>query len=257
MTLDWPPGLPAALRAARHVAVLTGAGISAESGIPTFRDAMTGLWARFKPEDLATAEAFRRDPALVWEWYEWRRQLVAGARPNAGHLALTALQSQVACTVITQNVDGLHHEAGTHGVLELHGNIGRSKCFAEGRVVADWPATSDKPPRCPHCGAPLRPDVVWFGESLPAETLAAAEAAARDCDVFLCIGTSSVVYPAAALPEIALAAGAMVVEVNREATPLSGIATHSLRGAAGELLPALVAAAWPGDEKTGAGARAA
>ena len=246
MTFRWPPGLLSALHAAQRVAVLTGAGISAESGIPTFRDAMTGLWARFRPEELATADAFRRDPALVWDWYEWRRQLVAGARPNAGHRALTALQARVpACTVITQNVDGLHQEAGTRGVIELHGNIRRSKCFAEGCVVPAAEATPGTPPQCPQCGAPLRPDVVWFGEALPADALAAADAAARACEVFLCIGTSSVVYPAAALPQAALQAGAVVVEINRDATPLSGIATHSFRGAAGELLPALVDAAWP------------
>jgi NAD-dependent deacetylase len=247
MSANWPPALLVALRNARHVVVLTGAGISAESGIPTFRDAMTGLWARFRPEDLATADAFRRDPALVWDWYEWRRGLVAAARPNAGHRAVTALQARVpACTVITQNVDGLHQDAGTRGVIELHGNLRRSKCFAEDRVVPEWPATDARPPLCPRCGAPLRPDVVWFGESLPPDALAAAGDAARDCDVLISIGTSAVVYPAAALPATALAAGAKVVEVNRDATPLSGSATWSFRGAAGESLPALVAAAWPG-----------
>jgi NAD-dependent deacetylase len=251
MRADLPGDLVVALRNARRVAVLTGAGISAESGIPTFRDAMTGLWARFRPEDLATADAFRRDPTLVWDWYEWRRGLVASARPNAGHAAVTALQQRVpACTVITQNVDGLHQDAGTRDVIELHGNIHRSKCFAENRVVAEWPATDQRPPRCPHCGAPLRPDVVWFGESLPADELRAAEKAAGDCDLFVSIGTSAVVYPAAALPETALASGAKVLEVNRDPTPLSELATWSLRGAAGELLPALVAAAWPAQGDT-------
>ncbi len=249
MTADWPPDLLEALRSARRVAVLTGAGISAESGIPTFRDAMTGLWARFRPEDLATADAFRRDPTLVWDWYEWRRELVAAARPNAGHFAVTALQRRLpACTVITQNVDGLHQDAGTRDVIELHGNIHRSKCLAENRVVSDWPATDQRPPRCPKCGAPLRPDVVWFGESLPAGELAAAETAAGDCDLMISIGTSAVVYPAAALPETALAAGANVLEINRDPTPLSELATWTLRGAAGDLLPALVAAAWPTEE---------
>jgi NAD-dependent deacetylase len=241
----WPADLLAALRGARRMAVLTGAGISAESGIPTFRDAMTGLWARFRPEELATAEAFRRDPQLVWDWYEWRRGLVAAARPNAGHRAIADLQSRVpACTVITQNVDNLHQDAGTRDVIELHGNIRRSKCFVEGTVVAAVPATGERPPRCPRCGAPLRPDVVWFGEALPAAALAAAETAARECDVFLCVGTSAVVYPAAALPDAALQAGARVVEINRDPTPLSASATWSFRGAAGELLPALVAATW-------------
>jgi NAD-dependent deacetylase len=245
MTGPWPPEFLAALRDARRVAVLTGAGISAESGIPTFRDAMTGLWSRFRPEELATPEAFRRDPRLVWEWYEWRRQLVAAARPNAGHSAIDALQSRVpSCTVITQNVDGLHQDAGTRGVIELHGNIRRTRCSAEDRIVAEWAATGEAPPRCPQCGAPLRPDVVWFGEALPAAALAAAESAARGCDVFLSIGTSAVVYPAAALPLAALGAGARVAELNRDATPLSGEATWSFRGAAGELLPALLTAAW-------------
>jgi NAD-dependent deacetylase len=254
MGTRWPGEFLTALRHARQVAVLTGAGISAESGIPTFRDAMTGLWARFRPEDLATAEAFRRNPTLVWDWYEWRRGLVAAAKPNAGHLALSALQARVpSCTVITQNVDGLHQEAGTRGVIELHGNIRRSKCFADGRIVSEWPPTDDRPPHCPHCGAPLRPDVVWFGESLPAAALAAADRAARECDIFLCIGTSSVVYPAAALPLAALEAGARVAEINRDATPLSGTATWSFRGAAGELLPDLLTRAWSADAE---GARA-
>ena len=246
MSADWPAELVSALRDARRVAVLTGAGISAESGIPTFRDAMTGLWAQFRPEDLATADAFRRDPTLVWDWYQWRRDLVAAASPNAGHHAVAELQRRVpACTVITQNVDGLHQDAGTRDVIELHGNIHRSKCFAENRVVADWPAGDQRPPRCPHCGAPLRPDVVWFGEALPGGALAAAERAAGECDLLISIGTSAVVYPAAALPETALAAGATVLEVNRDPTPLTELATWSLRGPAGELLPALVAAAWP------------
>jgi NAD-dependent deacetylase len=254
MGTRWPGEFLTALRHARRIAVLTGAGISAESGIPTFRDAMTGLWARFRPEDLATAEAFRRDPTLVWDWYEWRRGLVAAAEPNAGHLALAALQARVpSCTVITQNVDGLHQQAGTRGVIELHGNIRRSRCFADGRIVSEWPPTGERPPRCPHCGAPLRPDVVWFGESLPAGALAAADRAARECDVFLCIGTSSVVYPAAALPLAALEAGARVAEINRDATPLSGTATWSFRGAAGELLPDLLTRAWSADAE---GARA-
>jgi NAD-dependent deacetylase len=229
------------------MAVLTGAGISAESGIPTFRHAQTGLWARFRPEELATPEAFARDPRLVWDWYEWRRELVAGAQPNAGHRALARMQ---ACApgfiLITQNVDGLHQRAGVRGVVELHGNIHRNKCFAEGVVVEERAATGDRPPRCPRCGAPLRPDVVWFGESLPAEALARAEAAARDCDLFLSIGTSAAVYPAAQLPVFALASGATLVEVNKDPTPLTRLATFSLLGPAGELLPQLVDAAWPG-----------
>lgn len=245
MTTPWPPSFLVAVRHARRIAVITGAGISAESGIPTFRDAQTGLWTRYRPEDLATSAAFVRDPRLVWDWYEWRRGMVAAAQPNAGHRALVDLQQRAsACTVITQNVDGLHQQAGTRNVVELHGNIRRSKCFTEGRIVTDWARTDERPPRCPHCGSPLRPDVVWFGESLPAAALAAADEAARSCDVLLSIGTSGVVYPAAGLALTALAAGAIVAEVNPAQTPLSDSATYSFRGAAGELLPELLAAVW-------------
>ncbi len=235
-----------ALRVARRMAVLTGAGVSAESGIPTFRDAQTGLWARFRPEELATPEAFARDPRLVWEWYEWRRGLVALAQPNPAHHALARMQSLVpGFTLITQNVDGLHTRAGSADVVELHGNIHRSKCFTDGLPVAEWAPTDSPPPRCPRCRGPLRPDVVWFGEPLPAEALARAEAAARHCDAFLAVGTSAAVYPAAQLPITALAAGACVIEVNRDPTPLSAVATFSLPGRAGEILPQLVAAVWP------------
>jgi NAD-dependent deacetylase len=234
-----------ALRVARRVGVLTGAGISAESGIPTFRDAQSGLWARFRPEELATAAAFRRNPQLVWDWYEWRRGLVAGAAPNAAHLALARLQTLVPeFTLVTQNVDGLHQRAGSTDVLELHGNIHRSRCFVEDTVVDTWPDTGERPPRCPACGAHLRPDVVWFGEALPPAALARADAVARECDVFFSIGTSAAVFPAAQLPMTALQGGATVVEVNKDPTPLTSAATFSLLGAAGTILPALIDAAW-------------
>ncbi|MBI5386229.1 MAG: NAD-dependent deacylase [Verrucomicrobia bacterium] len=234
------------MRNARRIAVLTGAGISAESGVPTFRDAQTGLWANFKPEDLATPEAFRRNPKMVWEWYEWRRQRVRTVSPNPGHLALVEMERRVpAFTLVTQNVDGLHQRAGSRHVLELHGNITRTKCFEEDAAVESWPEDGEVPPRCPRCGGMLRPDVVWFGEMLPEGAYAAAEAAAEACDVFFCVGTATVVYPAAALPFAALRAGATVVEVNPSETQLSDQATHSLRGRAGEHLPALVKAAWP------------
>jgi len=240
------------LRRAQRVAALTGAGISAASGIPTFRDAQTGLWARFRPEELATPEAFRRDPRLVWDWYEWRRGLVARAEPNAGHRALVRLEALLpAFALITQNVDGLHQRAGSRTVIELHGNIGRNKCFAEDLVVdvievVDRQDTGGaRPPRCPRCGAPLRPDVVWFGETLPARALADAEAAAQSCDVFLSIGTSAAVFPAAQLPLRARESGAAVVEINTDATPLTAAATFSVRGAADVVLPRLIAAAWP------------
>jgi NAD-dependent deacetylase len=246
MSADYDPRLVRALRAARRVGVLTGAGISAESGIPTFRDAQTGLWARFRPEELATADAFRRNPRLVWDWYAWRRGLLAGATPNAAHRALAHMQERVPdLTLVTQNVDGLHQRAGSTGVVELHGNIHRCKCFAEGTVVDAWEETGELPPRCPDCGAHLRPDVVWFGEALPPTALARAEAAARECDVFFSIGTSAAVFPAAQLPITALRVGATVVEVNKEPTPLTGVANFSLLGAAGTILLALLESGWP------------
>jgi NAD-dependent deacetylase len=229
---------------ATAVAVLTGAGISAESGIPTFRDALTGLWENFRPEELATPEAFEANPKLVWDWYAWRRARVEEAAPNPGHRALVEIESRcgergVDFTLITQNVDGLHHAAGSRRVVELHGNIRRVKCFDRHHAVAAWPE-GDSVPVCPACGSLLRPDVVWFGESLPAEALAAAYAAARTCDVFLCVGTSTVVEPAASLPFIALEAGARVIEVNPQPTPLTDRASLSLRGTAAAILPLLV-----------------
>jgi NAD-dependent deacetylase len=226
--------------------VLTGAGISAESGVPTFREAQTGLWARFNPEELATPAAFRRNPQLVWEWYAWRRQLVAQAKPNAGHRALTEFEQRIPeFTLITQNVDGLHQRAGCRRVIELHGNIGRTKCFEENVVVETWNETGEVPPRCPRCGGRLRPDVVWFEETLPPEALEKAIQAARTCDLFLSIGTSTVVHPAASLPYEALDRGGMLIEVNPEITPLTGNARHSFQGRAGVVLPALLTAAWP------------
>ena len=233
----------AALGAARHVSVLTGAGISAESGIPTFRDAQEGLWARYDPMDLATPEGFERDPELVWRWYEWRRELVRQAEPNAGHRALAALAGRVpTLTLVTQNVDGLHQRAGSTGVIEYHGNILRDRCTLEQVVVERSPMASGSLPRCGSCGGLLRPDVVWFGEMIPRGALLSAEAAAGDCDLFLSIGTSSLVYPAAGLAESALGRGATVIEINPNPTDLSERATLVLRGASGRLLPALLAA---------------
>ena len=244
-----PAELIARLRQARRVAVLTGAGISAESGVPTFRQAQTGLWARYDPQQLATPQAFRRQPQLVWDWYAWRRGLVAGVEPNPGHFALAELERRVPqFTLITQNVDSLHQRAGSRAVLELHGNIARTTCSREGRVVEAWPESDERPPRCPHCGAFLRPDVVWFGEALPADVLEAAIAATRTADVFLTIGTSGLVHPAASLPLLAARQGAVTVEVNPEETPLSEEMTYCLRGPSGVLLPALVAAVWPDKE---------
>ena len=236
---DLPPGLVEALRGARKVVVLTGSGISAESGVPTFRDAQTGLWATYDPQQLATPEAFARDPELVWNWYAWRRQLVERAKPNPGHAALVDLERSVPeFSLVTQNVDGLHQEAGSENVVELHGNIRRSRCSVEGMILE--PVEPDEtPPPCPNCGAPLRPDVVWFGESLPTDQLEAASEAARSCDVFLSVGTSGIVFPAASLPYEALESGATAVEVNPDRTPLSTHASFPLRGAAGVVLPEL------------------
>lgn len=240
-----PPALLAALGAARHVAVLTGAGMSAESGVPTFRDAQTGLWARYRPEELATPEAFAQNPGLVWSWYQWRAQLCLDAQPNAGHVALAALAKRFArFTLTTQNVDGMHQRAGSEDVLELHGNLHRFKCFDTGRAFAGaLPATpEDQPPRHPETGGMLRPDVVWFGEALPEAALMDSLAAAHDCSVFFTIGTSALVYPAAQLPQEALRKGAVVVEVNPAPTPFSVQATHCLRGPSGVVLPRLLAA---------------
>jgi NAD-dependent deacetylase len=237
----FPPAFIHQLRHAQRVVALTGAGVSAESGVPTFRDALTGLWARFRPEELATPEAFRRDPKLVWEWYAWRREKVRSVEPNDGHRALAALSKRIPeFTLVTQNVDGLHQRSGSGGVLELHGSLLRVKCFQEDVVVPEWTHTEEVPPRCPQCHGPLRPDVVWFGESLPEDAWNEAARASAACQVFLSIGTSSLVYPAAALPEIALRNGATVVEINPDETPLTRYATHVLRGPSGTILPQLL-----------------
>ncbi len=243
--LELPAALVAKLRQARSVTVLTGAGVSAESGIPTFRDAMTGIWARFRPEELATPQAFAADPRRVWEWYAWRRGLVAGAMPNPGHYALAQLQDRLELRLITQNVDGLHQLAGSRTVVELHGNIARTKCSREHRVVADWPQTDAVPPPCPHCGAHLRPDVVWFNESLPEQALHDAIQAARTCELFFSVGTSALVQPAASLIYEAMRQGATTVEINPVETPQSGQVDFALSGPSGQILPALLAAAWP------------
>ena len=245
--IEIPQDLALTLRRATRVVVLTGAGISAESGVPTFRDAQTGLWAKFDPHELATPSAFARNPRLVWDWYASRREALAGIVPNPGHVALARMDGLVPDFLLaTQNVDGLHERAGSRRLVELHGNIARVKCSREHRVVAKWETPGgDLPPPCPHCGALLRPDVVWFEEMLPEDALARAERAARRAEVMLVVGTSAEVWPAAALPRHAKAAGARVVEVNTEATPLSEVADDVLRARAGIALPALVAAAWP------------
>jgi len=244
---SFAPPLLAALRGARMIAVLTGAGVSAESGVPTFRDAQTGLWATFDPRELATPGAFARDPKRVWDWYAWRRELVANVAPNAGHHALAAIERRVpAFLLATQNVDGLHAKAGSQALVELHGSLSRVKCSREGTIVVTWTAPDDGlPPRCVACGAFLRPDVVWFEEMLPEAALARAEDAATRCDVMLVVGTAAEVYPAAALPLSAKRGGALLVEVNPNVTTLSSAADFAVRAPAGVALPALVAAAWP------------
>ncbi len=239
-----PARLIERLRTARRVVVLSGAGISAESGVPTFREAQTGLWEQYSPEDLATPEAFARDPKLVWEWYAWRRNLVRQAEPNAGHLSLVEMERKIPeFTLITQNVDGLHRRAGSQTILELHGNLFRTKCSNKNTVVKTWDST-EVPPRCPCCAGLLRPDVVWFGEMLPHETLQAAQQATEQADIFFSIGTSALVYPAANLPIFALQAGATVIEINPQPTPISAQMTFSLNGAAGTLLPVLLTETW-------------
>jgi len=238
--VDLPRTLISTFRGAAYPVVLTGSGISAESGVPTFREAQTGLWARFDPQELATPEAFARDPKLVWDWYAWRRKLVSEAQPNEGHLAIAAAQETFPnFTLVTQNVDGLHQRSGSSGVVELHGNICRTMCSVEGTEVETY-NEGESPPLCPACGAPLRPDVVWFGEMLPYVALGVATEAARRSDVFLSVGTSSLVYPAAALPFEAIENGAMVVEINPGETPLTPHADYALRGRAGEVLPRLI-----------------
>lgn len=236
-------GARARLRAARRVAVLTGAGVSKESGIPTFREAQTGLWARFRPEELASPQAFARDPQLVWAWYAWRYALCAAARPNRAHQLLSALEARLGegFTLATQNVDGLHARAGSTRLLELHGNLGRARCERCGeRQNLPAPEAFEPPPLCQRCGAAMRPDVVWFGEMLPEAALKQAQAAFQRAEVALVVGTSGVVYPAAGLAGLAREAGAFLIEINPEPTPLSPLAQLSLRQDAGEALEALL-----------------
>lgn len=234
-----------ALRRAEWVAALTGAGISAESGIPTFRDALSGLWENFSPEELATPEGFLRQPELVWQWYRSRRLRIAEALPNAGHRALVAIEGLVPnFRLVTQNVDGLHARAGAADPIELHGNIARVKCFDCGRRPATFD-DGDRVPRCPDCDGLLRPDVVWFGELLPEVAMSRAHDAALSAEVFLSIGTSNLVEPAASLPWLAARHGATVIVVNTtDEGQRRGSRIHHILGRAGDVLPALVEAVW-------------
>jgi NAD-dependent deacetylase len=244
-TLTFPIELVTLLRGTSRLAALTGAGVSQESGLRTFRDAQSGLWAQYRPEDLASPQAFAGNPKLVWDWYAWRREAVKAVRPNAGHYALVEIEKRIPqFTLITQNVDGLHRFAGSANVLELHGNIQRVRCSECCTFTETWGDDTESVPRCESCGGLLRPDVVWFGEALPREQLEAAVEAARRCEVFFSIGTSGLVQPAASLAFAARNRGAAVVEVNLESTPLTSKADFFLQGKSGEILPALVRAVW-------------
>jgi NAD-dependent deacetylase len=240
--MDFPFPLIQSLRSARNFGALTGAGISAESGLTTFRDAQTGLWSKFKPEELATADAFRRNPKLIWDWYAWRREQALKAEPNPGHLALVEIEKRAPeFLLVTQNVDGLHARAGSKRIVELHGNIHRFRCFENNCASNNFDIEQG---RCRSCGGNLRPDVVWFGEPLSSNALETAAKAAEMCDAFFSIGTSSVVYPAADLWRRAKDCGAIVIEINKDPTPLTPLADYSFSGKAGEILPQLVQEIW-------------
>lgn len=247
--MDFPAEFVRFLKSATRIVVLTGAGVSQESGLRTFRDAQTGLWAQYKPEDLASPEAFTRDPKLVWDWYAWRREAVKGVRPNPGHYAIVEMEKRMPeFTLITQNVDGLHRFAGSKNVLELHGNIQRVRCSACGTFTETWGDDSEEVPACQICGGLLRPDVVWFGEALPRAELESAVQASRACQVFFSIGTSGLVQPAASLAYAARNNGSLLVEVNAEPTPLTPKVDFAFHGKSGEVLPELVRAVWADEE---------
>jgi NAD-dependent deacetylase len=240
-----PQGLVTHLRTSHDVAILTGAGISQESGLRTFRDKLDGIWGEYRPEDLATPEAFERNPQLVWEFYSMRRLKGMEVKPNPGHFALAEMEKHYqSFTLITQNVDGLHQKAGNRNAVELHGNITRVKCKNGCCVLQEWDDTAEIIPKCPNCGAYLRPDVVWFGEMLPAKELESAFLAAQKCEVFLSIGTSAQVQPAASIPLIAKKSGALLVEINAERTQITPCVDYFLMGKSGEILPELISQIW-------------
>jgi NAD-dependent deacetylase len=237
-----PPALATRLADAERWVLLTGAGISADSGVPTFRDAQTGLWARYDAYSLATPAAFAENPALVWDWYQWRRGLIATAQPNAGHHAIAELaRLKPSLALVTQNVDGLHQRAGSPDVIEFHGNINLNRCFDCGQVATDAENLRDRPPSCALCEGLLRPDVVWFGERIPQSALDAAFAAAKRAEIFIAVGTAALVYPAAALVEAAADVGSLIVEINTDRTPVSSLAHYVLDGMAASWLPAIAA----------------
>jgi NAD-dependent deacetylase len=238
------------VRESKRIAVLSGAGVSKESGVPTFRDALDGLWVQYDPQQLATPQAFRENPKLVWDWYQYRREIASKSKPNAGHFALAALEKRYPqTTVITQNVDDLHEQAGSKNMIHLHGNIAQSKCFdnCQGNptvidiTTIEWDRESGPPP-CPHCGAWVRPDVVWFTEMLAEYDLAAAVGISLDCDVMIVVGTSGLVTPAASLPGKAKSGGAKIIEVNPDYSMITRIADVKLEGPSGQMLPRLLAA---------------
>jgi NAD-dependent deacetylase len=245
---DIDPGLAALVRDAAWVTICSGAGMSAESNVPTFRDADTGLWKRFDPTQLATPQAWTSDPALVWAWYQWRARLVRGAAPNAGHHAIAEWARRRTVMVVTQNVDDLHERAGSTVTAHLHGSLFAPRCSNCDLPYSGTDANPDhaaetlrvEPPSCPRCLSPVRPGVVWFGEPLPSDAWDHAADAAAGCDLLIVVGTSNMVYPAASLPERALAAGIPVIEINPEPTPLSSSVTHFLQTTAGAGLPALL-----------------
>lgn len=247
MTAESLNEIIAFLRGAGSVAVLTGAGVSAESGIATFRDALTGLWARYDPHELATPEAFARNPELVARWYDERRSRCAACLPNAGHRALVELERRFAregrrFTLLSQNVDRLHHRAGSENVVELHGTLWVWRCIGCGKAAEELKVPfPEYPPRC-GCGGMRRPGVVWFGEMLPERALAIAQEALASCEVFLSLGTSAVVEPAANFVHLAKRSGARTVEINLDITPISPVVDYSVRGKTGEVLPRIVAA---------------
>ena len=243
-----PADLLDCLRSVSRVAVLTGAGVSAESGIPTFRDAQAGMWEKHDPMQLASPEGFEADPAFVWDWYQWRRSLIAESSPNAGHEALAAMAAEFdRFVLITQNVDGLHQRAGSRDVLELHGNIERNICSKTHKTIEpEWIErhADQRPPPSPHHDRGLaRPDVVWFGEALDGATLDAAFAAARNCELMIVAGTAGAVQPAASLPFIAHDTSARLVDINPETTEVSGLADWHLAGTSAYWLPVLSQAA--------------
>jgi NAD-dependent deacetylase len=246
----------ALLADAARIVVFTGAGVSAESGIPTFRDALEGMWARFDPERLATEAGFRADPALVWRWYAERRAGIARAEPNAAHLAIAAAErTGRTVTVVTQNVDGLHRRAGSSDVIELHGSIVRAKCLEGcGPAPEGWERDARVPPPCGRCGAPLRPDVVWFGELLPPGAFERAERLAAEADAMLVVGTSGLVHPAASLPWAAVRHRRPVIVVDPNPTELDALATVGLRGSAVSVVPSILPTAPPAPRPRGASA---